>query len=160
MILIRTHITTTTTPSYEMKLGVLRPHQRDLKFALGDLESIVLRQLWESKSSLSVREFQVKISRTRPVAMTTVATILDRLYGKGIVGRKLIREGGAHYVYSSKFTEEQFKHQVVDNVMGTLLGSFNEITVAYLSNKMSDGKNDRQLSKYLERLSGKKRTPL
>ena len=140
-----------------MKLGILRPHQRDLKFALGDLEVIVLRELWESKNPLSVKEFQLKISHTRPVAVTTVATILDRLYGKGIVLRKLVREGGPHYVYSPRFTEDQFKHEVVENVMSTLLRSFNDITIAYIANKMSeDGENDRQLSKYLERLSGKR----
>ena len=139
-----------------MKLANLRPHQRDLKFALGDLEAVVLRELWESETPLSVKEFQAKVVKTRPVAVTTVATILDRLYGKGIVVRKLVREGGPHYVYSPKFTEEQFKHQIVDNVMGTLLNSFNEITVAYLANRMSDDKkNDRQLSKYLDRLRSK-----
>jgi len=36
------------------------------------------------------------------------------------------------------------------------LNSFNEITVAYLANRMSDDKkNDRQLSKYLDRLRSK-----
>ena len=139
-----------------MKLANLRPHQRDLKFALGDLEAIVLRELWESKSPLSVKEFHVQIARTRPVAVTTVATILDRLYRKGIVQRKLVREGGPHYEYSAKFTEDQFKHEIVDNVMGTLLHSFNDITVAYLADKMSnDRKNDTQLSKYLDRLRPK-----
>jgi len=139
-----------------LKLANLRPHQRDLKFALGDLEAIVLRELWESKTPLSVKEFQVQIARVRPVAVTTVATILDRLYRKGIVQRKLVREGGPHYVYSPKFTEDQFKHEIVDNVMGTLLHSFNDITVAYLANKMSsDRKNDTQLSKYLDRLRPK-----
>jgi predicted transcriptional regulator len=137
-----------------MKLGLLRPDQRDLKFALGDLEVIVLRELWESKTPLSVSEFQAKIFHSRPVAVTTVATILDRLYGKGIVSRKLIRKGGAHYVYSPRFTEKQFKHEVVDSVMSTLLHSFNDVTVAYLANRMSkNSDDDTQLSKYLERLS-------
>ena len=139
-----------------LKLANLRPHQRDLKFALGDLEAIVLRELWESKAPLSVKEFQVHITRVRPVAVTTVATILDRLYRKGIVQRKLVREGGPHYVYSPKFTEDQFKQEIVDNVMGTLLHSFNDVTVAYLANRMSpDKKNDAQLSKYLDRLRSK-----
>ncbi len=116
----------------------------------------MLRELWESKTPLSVKEFQVQIARVRPVAVTTVATILDRLFRKGIVQRKLVREGGPHYVYSPKFTEDQFKHEIVDNVMGTLLHSFNDITVAYLANKMSsDRKNDTQLSKYLDRLRPK-----
>ena len=121
------------------------------------LEAIVLRELWESKNPLSVKEFQLKISHIRLVAVTTVATILDRLYRKGIVLRKLVRNGGPHYVYSPRFTEDQFKCEVVNNVMSTLLHSFNDITVAYIANKMSEGgENDRQLSKYLERMSGER----
>ena len=139
-----------------MKLQVLHPTNRDLRFALGDLEAIVLQRLWETDKSLSVKEFQRKISRSRPVAVTTVATILDRLYRKGIVARQLIKEGGPHYVYSARVTEDQFKHVVVHNVMGALLRGFNDVTVAYLTDKMADGPEDRKvISKYLKRLKDK-----
>lgn len=137
-----------------MKLRLLRPRQRDLQFALGDLEALALRQLWDTAGPLSVREFQRRISKTRPVAVTTVATILDRLYRKGVVSRELVRDGGPHYLYSAKLTEAQFRHAVVDNVMGTLLHSFNDVTVAYLADKMATSKlNDRRIvTKYLKRL--------
>lgn len=139
-----------------MKLQVLHPTNRDLRFALGDLEAIVLQRLWETDRSLSVKEFQRKISRSRPVAVTTVATILDRLYRKGIVARQLIKEGGPHYVYSARVTEDQFKHVVVHNVMGALLRGFNDVTVAYLTDRMADGPEDRKvISKYLKRLKDK-----
>ena len=137
-----------------MKLRLLRPRQRNLQFALGDLEALALRQLWNADEPLSVREFQTRISKTRPVAVTTVATILDRLYRKGVVSRELIRNGGPHYLYSAKLTEDQFKQAVVDDVMGTLLHSFNDVTVAYLANKMAMSKPDdrRIVAKYLKRL--------
>ena len=137
-----------------MKLRLLRPRQRSLQFALGDLEALALRQLWDAARPLTVREFQAKISRTRPVAVTTVATILDRLQQKGVVSRELVREGGPHYLYSAKLSETEFKQAVVDNVMGTLLHSFNDVTVAYLAEKMGDPKtNDRRtVERYLERL--------
>jgi predicted transcriptional regulator len=138
----------------ELKLRLLRPRQRSLQFALGDLEALTLRQLWNAARPLSVREFQARISKTRPVAVTTVATILDRLYRKGVVARELVRDGGPHYLYSVKLTEGQFKHAVVDNVMGTLLHSFNDVTVAYLADKMATSKPDerRIVAKYLKRL--------
>lgn len=136
-----------------MKLQVLHPSNRDLRFALGDLEAIVLQRLWETDKSLSVKEFQRKVSKSRPVAVTTVATILDRLYRKGIVSRQLIREGGPHYVYSARITEDEFKHVVVHNVMGALLRGFNDVTVAYLTDRMADGPEDRRvISKYLKKL--------
>ena len=137
-----------------MKLHLLRPRQKSLQFALGDLEALALRQLWDVARPLSVREFQARISRTRPVAVTTVATILDRLHEKGVVSRELVKEGGPHYLYSAKLTEAEFKQVVVDNVMGTLLHSFNDVTVAYLAEKMGGSKasDRRTVSKYLERL--------
>ena len=137
-----------------MKIQMLRPHKRDLRFALGDLEAQILRQLWDADGPLSVKEFQHKMSRIRPVAVTTVATILDRLHRKGIVSRELVREGGPHYLYTPRLTEDEFRHAVVDGVMGTLLQSFNDVTVAYLAEKMSTAKGDdlRTVSKYLNRL--------
>ena len=70
------------------------------------------------------------------------------------MSRELVRDGGPHYLYSAKLTEAQFKHAVVDNVMGTLLHSFNDVTVAYLADKMATSKpNDRRMvAKYLKRL--------
>ena len=137
-----------------MKLHLLRPRQKSLQFALGDLEALALRQLWDAARPLSVREFQARISRTRPVAVTTVATILDRLHGKGVVSRELVKEGGPHYLYSAKLTEAEFKQVVVENVMGTLLHGFNDVTVAYLAEKMGGSKasDRRTVAKYLEKL--------
>ena len=88
------------------------------------------------------------------MAVTTVATILDRLHEKGVVSRELVKEGGPHYLYSAKLTEAEFKQVVVDNVMGTLLHSFNDVTVAYLAEKMRGSKasDRRTVAKYLERL--------
>jgi predicted transcriptional regulator len=139
-----------------LKLQTLRPTNRDLRFALGDLEAVVLRQLWHTNGSLSVKEFQRKITRTRPVAVTTVATILDRLYRKGIVSRELKSEGGPHYMYSARVTKDQFKNVVVNNVMGALLRDFNDVTVAYLTDRMAERPADKKvISKYLKRLNGK-----
>lgn len=140
-----------------MKLRSLRPNSRDIGFALGDLEAAVLRRLWQVDKPVSVRDFQGMISRTHPIAVTTVATILDRLYQKGLVSRQLTRIGGPHYMYKARMTENEFKHAVVNNVMGTLLQSFNDVTVTYLAEKMSsDSPNDRRiLSKYLSRLKNR-----
>jgi predicted transcriptional regulator len=83
---------------------------------------------------------------------------LDRLYAKGLVSRQLAKEGGPHYLYKSKLTEEEFRQAVVKNVMERLLDSFNEVTVAYLTEKMnppSEGSDLHVISKYLNRLRKK-----
>jgi predicted transcriptional regulator len=127
---------------------------------LGDLESIVLRQLWETGKPISVKDFQGIVTERRPVAVTTVATTLDRLYRKGLVSRELVREGGPHYLYKPRMTEEEFRYAVVDGVMGALLESFNDVTVAYLAQKIGTGRPEelRVMSKYLNKLRRKRGT--
>jgi len=136
-----------------LKLQAVYPTKRDLRFALGDLEAALVEEFWRSRRPLSVQEFHEKISRNRAIAVTTVATILDRLYTKRILSRKLVSEGGPHYLYSPRLSEDEFKHTVVNNVMGALLDGFNEVTVAYLTAKMAETPGDRRIiSKYLRRL--------
>jgi len=140
-----------------LKLLALHPRQRNLRFVLGGLEAIVLQQLWETDKPVSVRDFQAMVSERRPVAVTTVATTLDRLYRKGLVSRELVREGGPHYLYKARMTEGEFRYAVVDGVMEALLESFNDVTVAYLTEKICTKRPEdlRVLSKYLSRLRRK-----
>jgi predicted transcriptional regulator len=121
---------------------------------LGDLEAVVLRQLWDIQNPVSVKDFQALVFEKRPVAVTTVATTLDRLYRKGLVSRELVREGGPHYLYKARMTEGEFKYAVVDGVMQALLEGFNDVTVAYLAEKIGTKRPDdiRVLSKYLNNL--------
>lgn len=73
-----------------------------------------------------------------------------------MVSRELVK--GPRYVYSARFSEDQFKDYVVRNVMGTLLRGFNDVTVAYLAERMMDSPQDRKiLSKYLDRLKQQKK---
>ena len=141
-----------------MKLLTVHPNQHDSRFALGDLEAVVLGQLWASTTPLTVRELRSMTAKSRPVAVTTVATILDRLYRKGFVSRQLVKQGGPHYLYRAKVTEDEFKQTVVANVMGGLLQSFNDVTVSYLAEKMhAEGSDRRVLVEYLNRLRKKER---
>jgi len=109
--------------------------------------------VWEAPCAVSVRDVNERLAKVRPVAVTTVATILDRLYRKGLVSRTLLRKGGPHYLYKPKLSEDEFRQALVHNVMGTLLRGFNEVTVAYLAEKMSISESDKRfVSKYLNRL--------
>jgi predicted transcriptional regulator len=79
------------------------------------------------------------------------------LYRKGLVSRQLARDGSPHYLYKAKISEEEFRQVVVKNVMEGLLQSFNDVTVAYLAERMgaSDGNDHHVVTKYLNRLRKK-----
>ena len=62
---------------------------------LGDLERLVMEQLWAAPSSaaLTVREVHEQLAATRELAYTTVMTVLDRLAKKKLTERE--RDGKA-----------------------------------------------------------------
>lgn len=52
---------------------------------LGDLEREVMAHLWDAEGPLTVRQVHEHLSGVRPLAYTTVMTVLDRLAKKGVV---------------------------------------------------------------------------
>jgi predicted DNA-binding transcriptional regulator len=66
------------------------------------LEGLVLSELGKASNPVSIKDLQLRISPTLPVAVVTVASALDRLYREGRVFRRLVTEGGTHYVYSTR----------------------------------------------------------
>src|SRR6476646_12072151 len=59
---------------------------------LGDLERAIMDVLWETDTSLTVREVSARLTE-RNLAHTTVMTVLDRLAKKGFAKRQ--RDGRA-----------------------------------------------------------------
>jgi predicted transcriptional regulator len=60
---------------------------------LGELERLVMEQLWAADRPLTVREVHEQLSGTRDLAYTTVMTVLDRLAKKHLTERE--RDGKA-----------------------------------------------------------------
>lgn len=72
---------------------------------LGSLEAELLGLLWESGNWLSAPELHEQIRRSRPLAYTTVSTVLIRLWHKGHVER--VRDGRS-FAYRAARTKEEF----------------------------------------------------
>ncbi|HUR50558.1 MAG TPA: BlaI/MecI/CopY family transcriptional regulator [Mycobacteriales bacterium] len=63
----------------------------------GELESTVMDRLWNADAPRSVREVMEELQRERTIAYTTVMTVLERLFRKGMLTRV---EQGRAYLYS------------------------------------------------------------
>ena len=63
------------------------------RLAMGELEAAVMDILWRGGSWLTPREVHLTLSAERPLAYSTVMTILVRLWKKGRLERR--REGRA-----------------------------------------------------------------
>ena len=92
--------------------------------SLGELEQRIMDIVWKQKKS-SAREIQTKLDRE--LAYTTVATILNRLYEKGLVTR---REGKNGYTYSPKISKEKYSQNIANSFIKNFMNSFGDAAIA------------------------------
>ncbi len=130
-----------------------QPHKEDLSKVLGDLEADIMKTIWKIKSG-DVKSIHKQLNEERKAAVTTVATVLDRLHAKGLVQRELVKEGGVRYVYKPAMTRNQFESTVVSNVLRGLFESFGESAISYLvqTTGLEDEEAAEELRKRLEKL--------
>lgn len=78
--------------------------------ALGDLEAQVMRRIWARQEPVTVRDVLGDLQRERPIAYTTVMTVMDNLRKKGWLRREA--EGRA-YQYAPLVSAEEYSAGVM-----------------------------------------------
>ena len=122
--------------------------------ALATLEYDVLKIIWRlGETTVSTVRDELE-AEGKPLALTTVSTVLDRLYRKGLVKRRLSESrGNPKYLYSAKVSKEDYERSVVSDLLDRLLDKMAEPTISRLMELMAEDEKDREfLSKYLEKL--------
>jgi predicted transcriptional regulator len=77
---------------------------REMRGRLGELEAVVMDVLWSGDGPLRVRDVRLHLAPERPLAYTTVMTVLDNLHRKGWVRREL---DGRAYLYRPAASREE-----------------------------------------------------
>ncbi len=85
--------------------------------SVGELEASVLATLWEA-GELATPEVFNRVGKPRGLAYTTILTVLQRLYRKGLVSRR--GEGKAH-VYSPALSRDQFSERRGEVLAGAMV---------------------------------------
>lgn len=91
--------------------------------AASKLENEVLSVLWNCQKC-SVKD--VKQQLTRPLAYTTVATLLERLYKKNLVNRQKLN---SVLVYSPKVTRANYSSNLIQNFFRQILNNFGNTAI-------------------------------
>ena len=94
--------------------------------AISELEQVVMDIVWELKGC-SVRDVVEKLQSTRKLAYTTVATILQRLYDKGMVERKESTQG---YTYYPKLSKQSYSKKLAKSFFGNFFKSYGDTAIA------------------------------
>ena len=85
---------------------------------LGEREGPVLESLWES-GELSTPNVFDRIGKPRGLAYTTILTVLQRLYNKGLADR---REEGRSHIYRAAVSREEFSRRRGQSLAASLAG--------------------------------------
>lgn len=103
---------------------------------LGSLEAEIMRVLWE-RPRLSVREVvELLPGRAKQRAYTTVMTVMNRLFEKGL----LQREGaGRAYLYWPTMTEQQFLDSLSRKMVQTVLAEFGDAALSHFVGEVRQG---------------------
>src|SRR5262245_47763548 len=120
----------------------LHPHSWNLAFGIsrgaamarparlqpteGELE--ILKVLWDEGPS-ELKQVCAGLRRNRPVARTTVATMLKLMQGKGLVGRA---EAGRGSVYAARLSREAVSTSLVRRLMDLVFDGSARRLVAHM----------------------------
>jgi len=83
--------------------------------ALGELERAIMEVVWAADAPVTGRMVVDALNRDRPVAYTTVLTVMDRLVTKGTLTRQ--RRGRAH-AYQAASSRAAYTAELMASVLG------------------------------------------
>lgn len=87
---------------------------------LGDLELDIMHVVWE-RERVTVRDVLGVLAQKRPLAYTTVMTVMSRLADKGLL---IVNKQGKTYHYRPAYSREAFEAQAVSQVVQSLISDF------------------------------------
>jgi predicted transcriptional regulator len=82
----------------------------------GELEAVIMDRLWEWERPVLVREMVDDLRRDRPLAYTTVMTVMENLHRKGWLRRE--REGRA-WRYEPTSSRSAYTAALMNDALGT-----------------------------------------
>jgi len=100
----------------------------------GELEATIMDLLWSGSGPATVREVLEELQWRRPIAYTTVMTVMDNLHSKGCLARE---SRGRAYLYRPVSTRAEYSADLMrealaesKNRTGTLLHFLDRMTPA------------------------------
>ena len=103
---------------------------------LHELEAKVMAAVWSRESAtVTVRDILdvVNAGEGKPLAYTTIMTIMARLHGKGILDRELARRTN---VYQARFSREQYMEARAAAQVQALVDEFGDTALLHFTRQV------------------------
>lgn len=95
-------------------------------YQLGDLETAIMQIIWQ-RDEVTVREVWQALHPTRPLAYTTVMTVMSRLVPKGVLS---VRKQGKTDYYRATGTREEIVARQAQRAVHNVLATFGDVALA------------------------------
>jgi predicted transcriptional regulator len=82
---------------------------------LGELEAEIMKRVWARGTPLTVRDMVTELEPSRPLAYTTVMTVMDNLHRKGWLRRQ---RAGRAYRYEPVIAGEEYSAALMRQALG------------------------------------------
>jgi predicted transcriptional regulator len=82
----------------------------------GDLEAEVMDRMWARVEPATVRDILEELRQVRPLAYTTVMTVMDRLFQKGWLTRERVGRG---YAYATTLSRSEYTGRQLSEVLSS-----------------------------------------
>lgn len=113
----------------------------------GDLEAVVMQQVWDRGRAVTVRELFDDLRRERAIAYTTVMSTMDNLHRKGWLDR--VKDGKA-YRYTATASREEYSARLMREALAG--GGDTEAVLSHFVAQM-DGQESDLLQAVVRRLA-------
>jgi predicted transcriptional regulator len=92
------------------------------------LELLCLKSLWALGEG-NVKDVQQIVTQTRPLAYTTIMTVLDRLVRKGKVSRRKV---GRAFVYTPEASRDQMRRTAIAELLDSFFDGSERSLIEFL----------------------------
>jgi predicted transcriptional regulator len=92
------------------------------------LELLCLKALWSLQEG-NVKAVQGIVAETRPLAYTTIMTVLERLLRKGKLSRRKV---GRSFVYLPLASRDEMRHAAVKELLDVFFGGSEDELLSFL----------------------------
>ncbi len=128
-----------------------RPNNNSLHKLLGELQVEIMEQMWQ-RGEATVRDIATDIQEKRPVAYTTVMTVMSHLAEKGLLTRTSLDK--KTHLYTVALSKEEFLARSSQQMVDTLVADFGDVALAQFLEvvEQSDPQHLERLRKLMDEL--------
>lgn len=116
-----------------------RPDEKGIEKVLGPLESQIMQIMWDEEISVARDVYEIMRKKDKNTRRSTISIMMNRLCERGLLERRPeTGKGGERFIYTARITKEEFSQAVATKVMRGLLESFEDATIRYVRNHLSE----------------------